>query len=65
MEELDLSTNTKMGSPDGKSDNNLKVMDLQRWFLDRNVTDADALHYANNLVAKKIYYCRAVREIHQ
>ena len=33
MEELDLSTNTKMGSPDGKSDNNLKVMDLQRWFL--------------------------------
>ena len=54
MEELDLSTNTKMGSPDGKSDNNLKVMDLQRWFLDRNVTDADALHYANNLVAKKI-----------
>ena len=23
MEELDLSTNTKMGSPDGKSDNNL------------------------------------------
>ena len=55
MEELDLS-NTKMGSPDGKrkSDNNLKVMDLQQWFLDRNVTDADALHYANNLVAKKI-----------